>query len=87
MKRKLLILAILQQLHAVHPHKMRAHDLATGARSMGHPDETEASLTSLLTDLQEKGLVRQEADPLDGAVKLWSRTEAGRVLLAENALA
>lgn len=86
MDRSLLILAVLQQLHAIHPHGMRAHDLCTGVKRMGHPKETPDTIASLLVDMESKQLVTAKADDLDGALSLYARTEAGRVALAKNGL-
>lgn len=82
--REQLILATLQQLHAIHPHGMRAADLATGVHLMGHPRETAESMTSLLHDLKEGGLVQTTAEGLDASVTRWMRTEKGRVQLVQH---
>lgn len=86
MDRSLLILAVLQQLHTVHPLGMRAHDLCTGVKRMGHPKETPDTIASLLVDMESKQLVTAQPDELDGAVSLYARTEAGRVQLAKHGL-
>ena len=83
MNRSALILATLQQLHAIHPHGMQASSLVTGIRLMGFPKETQDSMTSLLHDMEGAGLVKSAPDRLDAAVTLWARTEAGRVELAK----
>ena len=82
--RTALILATLQQLHAIHPNGMRAADLTTGIRLMGFPKETPDSLTSLLHDMQGLDLVTCKPDTLDASVILWTRTEAGRVELVKH---
>lgn len=82
--RPLLILALLEQLHAIHPHAMRAHDLCTGVKRMGHPRETPESVASVLVDMEGMGLVQGRPDTLDAAVTLYVRTEAGRVELARH---
>lgn len=87
MDRTTLILAVLQQLHAIHPNGMRAADLCVGVRRMGHPNETPQSIASLLADIEGKGLVSGKPDALDGAVIIYARTEEGRVQLARNGLA
>jgi len=84
MDRTLIILAILQQLHAIHPNGMRAHDLCTGVRRMGHPKETPDSISSLLVDMETKKLVVGRPDDLDAAVVIYARTEEGRVQLVKN---
>lgn len=84
MNRPQLILATLQQLHAIHPNGMRAADLTTGIRLMGFPKETPDSITSLLHDMESVGLVKSKPDTLDASVTLWSRTEAGRVELVKH---
>jgi hypothetical protein len=38
-------------------------------------------LNSLLTDMEEQGVVKSWSKPLNAAVKLWKRTEAGRAHL------
>lgn len=82
--RPLLILTLLEQLHTVHPHGMRAADLHRGATLMGHPKVTLAEVESLLADMEGSGLATSKPDALDGAVTLYARTEAGRVQLAKN---
>lgn len=82
--RSQLILALLQQLHAIHPNGMRAADLCTGIRLMGHPKETPDSVTSVLHDMEQSGLVLSKPDRLDAAVTLWARTEPGRVELVKH---
>jgi hypothetical protein len=82
--RPALILATLQQLHAIHPNGMRAADLTTGIRLMGFPKETPDTLTSLLHDMEQVGLVISKPESLDASVILWTRTEAGRVELVKH---
>lgn len=82
--RSALILATLQQLHAVHPHAMRAQDLLTGIKLMGFPKETLDSMNSLLADMKEQGLVHAAPDALDGAVIRYNRTDAGRIQLVNH---
>lgn len=81
--RSQLIICLLRQLHEVHPHGMRLQDLTVGCRSMGFPQESPATLESTLADCEEKGLVISRPDPLDESVKVFRRTEKGRVQLAE----
>jgi len=81
--RSALILALLQQLHAIHPNGMRSADLCTGVKLMGHPKETPESITSILHDMEGVGLVKSTPDRLDASVTLWARTEAGRVELVK----
>lgn len=82
--RSALILATLQQLHAIHPHGMRVPDLVTGIKLMGFPKETDDTMLSLLTDMQSQGLVTSAPDRLDAAVTRYTRTEAGRVELVKH---
>lgn len=82
--RSQLIICLLQQLHAVHPNKLKVLELHVGAGAMGFSQETPESITSLLSDCVEKDLVTQDADPFDGSVKRYARTETARVLLLEH---
>lgn len=81
--RSQLIITLLRQLHEVHPFGLRLPDLVVGARAMGFPKESDESLSSLLADCEDKGLVVSKRDTLDESVQIFRRTEKARVHLAE----
>jgi hypothetical protein len=84
--RSKLITDLLLQLHTVHPKALRICDLHTGALAMGHPNETLASISSVLDDMQEQRFITMKRDDLDASVKRYKRTEEGRVILIDNGL-
>jgi hypothetical protein len=83
-KRILRILAVLEQLHAVHPNGLALNQLLVGMSAQGFTDETQPSLASLMEDMTSQSLCICEADRYDATLKRWKRLEAGRVMLAEH---
>lgn len=79
-----LIICLLRQLHEAHPLKLRVSDLIVGCDAMGFPGQTPDSLSSVLEDCKEKGLIFTSVDVFDGSIKRYARTETARVLLAEH---
>lgn len=84
MNRQLLVIALLQQLNAVHPAKLRIAELAVGCEQMGHGKHSAETLSGILTDLFSTQLVTCADDPFDASVTLYGRTETARVLLVKG---
>jgi DNA-binding HxlR family transcriptional regulator len=73
---------ILRQLHAVHPGTLNAGHLHTGLQHnrLACPEQ---QVESQLLALEEAGQVKRKASPVNGAVKEWQLTEAGRLVLVD----
>lgn len=75
-------IATLQALHSIHPMGLTARDLLTPVKlGTGQARLDEDDFTSLLHDLEEMGMIKSQAKPLNAAVLIWKRTEAGRAHL------
>lgn len=82
--RETLIIAILQQLDAVHPSGLSARTLLIPIRQSGLGDIAERDLVSLLADLKSKGWVDAVASTSASELVRYQRTEAGRVFLRQS---
>jgi hypothetical protein len=82
--RETLIIAILQQLDAVHPSTLSAQTLLIPLRQSGLADLNAKDLGSLLADLEEKGWVCPQAGSAVPELTRFKRTEAGRSYLRQS---
>jgi DNA-binding HxlR family transcriptional regulator len=73
---------VLRQLHGAHPATLTADHLHNGLRYDREPC-TQGQLESQLLALEEAGQVKCKPSPVNGAVKEWQLTEAGRLVLVE----
>lgn len=78
--------AILQSLDAVHPQGMTAQSLLVPLKLSGLTLLERVDVESLLSDLEEQGLVIRKESPLAREVKRVVRTDKARVMLREAGL-
>jgi len=82
--RETLIIAVLQQLDAVHPQALSPRMLIIPLRQSGLAEIHERDLCGLLLDLEEKSWVKPIDSEAAREVTRYKRTEDARAYLRRN---